>query len=132
MVAGNWATADITDETQNSLLSQILSTIQSQEPVCPADKVQHWMSVRVDVNLDTTRIKHPTEPDVGEGIWINMPVVGSELLSDFTAAQKAADRLNDLGYFTDEIGVGERPVEQGDLFPFELVSIPYTTICAED
>ena len=121
MVAGNFVFADPADGQVN-LLGQILSAIQSQEPVCPADKVQHWLYVqfRVDNNLN-----HATLPDLSPGMtWdLNFQSSLTPSLSNFDIAS----HLNFLGY---EQTDGGDP--SGSDIETPLQNIQYSTICAEN
>ena len=137
------------------LLKQILTAIEEQEvnvvvdevtiantepievtgsltsnPVCPAENVQHWTSFQVDFANDPHNVKHPTEPQLSGGLFLNIPITGSEIVTHSNAAQKAADRLNDLGYFVDDNGT-PRPVEESEVHA-GLNDPSFSTICAEN
>jgi len=90
MVAGNIVFADDTDG-QNSLLDQILSAIQGQEPVCPAENVQHWTTYSWGSSVE---FEHQSLPSVSDGtLEVQVPSDQS-----YTGPEVVANTLNELGY----------------------------------
>ena len=90
MVAGNYVFAD-PEDSQNSLLDQVIGAIQSQEPVCPAENVQHWATYQWESGISFI---HPTLPSVESGsLEVQVPSDRS-----YTGPEVVANTLNELGY----------------------------------
>jgi len=118
MIAGNFVFADPADGQVN-LLGQILSAIQSQEPVCPAGNVQHWETIAWGSNVP---FQHDTLPFSQGGI---SKVTVDQNIGSFTFNEAVAAHLNNLGYSN-----AGNPITAGDIPVAQQQGEPYV-ICAE-
>ena len=118
MVAGNFVFAD-PEDSQNSLLDQILGAIQAQEPVCPAENVQHWATYQWGSGI---LFIHPTLPSVDSGsLEVQVPSDRS-----YTGPEVVANTLNELGYSN-----SGSPILPSDV-PGSFLANSMGVICAEN
>jgi len=100
--------------------------IVSSDPACPAENVQHWITVQFE---PTNRLQHSTEPSSTQTTFVQLLYTGSKLMSAENVSQQIVDRLNELGYFVS--AGGARPVNLSDIGGIDGL-IHYSTICAEN
>jgi len=121
MVAGNFVFADPADGQVN-LLGQILSAIQSQEPVCPAENVQHWTAV---VFIPQEILNHPTFGQLftqsSEYQFLTNPTAEAKDIREAIADALNADGWNLAGF---------NPIEKTDID--RIIFMNSYSICAEN
>ena len=99
----------------------------TSNPVCPAENVQHWLTVRFSPAIT---LQHATEPDItSQTTFIPLLFEDPELFHQTNVEQKIADKLNELGYFVDDGAV--RPISPSDI-SVVVNDIAYSNICAEN
>ena len=119
--------------SSGSMADAVKPTNPPDSSACPADKVQHWYTVRVQNNLSFIELRSTTNPTMfdNELYYINIQHDSNDTIQLRTSV---TDRLNDLGYVAFNLNdQSSSPIlESFDwiaIAEFELKS--HSTICAD-
>jgi hypothetical protein len=137
MIIANDETNPVPVEVQGNIPVEIQGTVTvtgiSSSPVCPADKVQHWYTVRITQSLSFIELRSPTSPTIfdEDEFWIQVHHESDDVI-DFH--DSVIDRLTELGYEAFNLNTNTNgPL----LYSYDWITIDFlevgthTTICAE-